>query len=88
MDYIDLIEEEDIQHYPNLVSICNECGIDFVRNLIRIHGGFLLYIPNLRNDAKFIKKCMKHLNKTQSPCEIARSLNLREQYVRKLLKDK
>lgn len=76
-----LINEEDLT--PDLKLISDACGIDFVRNMLREFGGMNFYIPKLTRLDKFVEKYISQ-NADKSIKEVAKDLNVSEQFLRNL----
>lgn len=79
------IEYEELTE--DLKLIADVCGIESVRNMLKELSGTYFYVPKISRLDDFVIKYIKR-NNDKSKKEIARSLNVSEQYLRTLIKRK
>lgn len=80
-DIYSQISNEDLT--PDLRMIADACGIESVKGLLREFAGMSFYIPKLTRLERFIDKYLK-ANTEKSLKQIARDLNVSEQYLKNI----
>lgn len=85
MDIYKKIDESDLT--PDLKLLAKVCGMDTTRQILKNFGGLTFYIPKLTRLDSFIYRYMQE-NHDRSLKELARELNVTEQYLKTLTKRK
>lgn len=80
-DVYDLIQYEDLT--PDLQLLTNVCGLEAVRQMLRHFSGLSFYIPRISRLDSFVTHYLKS-NKDKNIKEIAKFLNVSEQFLNKL----
>ncbi|MDT3739752.1 MAG: hypothetical protein RO257_09645 [Candidatus Kapabacteria bacterium] len=83
VDYFDKIVYEDLT--PDIRLLADACGLDSVRHILRHLGGLQFYIPKVTSFESFVLRHMKE-NYHKSIKEIARELDVSEQYLKSVKK--
>ena len=82
-DIFELLTQEDLT--SDLQLLQDFCGIDTIRVLLRNFAGLSFYIPKIsRLDSLVLKYVKRHSEKTFK--QIAKELNVSEQYLKALVR--
>ena len=81
-DIFDIIEDNELT--PDLQIMADICGIDLVRQLLRTLPGMSFYIPKITRLDSFVRRFIS-LNKEKSRKQIAKELNVSENYLKQFM---
>ncbi len=81
----DLLDKEDLT--PDLKMICDVCGLETVKAMLRHLSGLSFYIPKISRLDGFVKRFAKE-NESRTLKEIAKELNVTASYLKKKLSEK